>query len=184
MSNIEKNLHCPNCGAPVTSEICPYCHVSTGLNTWSADMEYPVIECKEANIGFWSVGFPFIFVVAFGFASIGTHTLIKGVSVFDVFTIIAIVAFIIGIRPIINYFILKNNGKEIDGTVYGYINDNVMINGAPAQVVKILVNTNEGPRFIMYQLASITQPYKINSKIKLKVYKNVFMILNDKKYYF
>ena len=60
-------LNCPNCGAPITTEICPYCNVFTGIDTKYADMEYPVIECKEANIGFWSVVFPMIFAVSFGF---------------------------------------------------------------------------------------------------------------------
>ena len=65
---IEKN--CPNCGAPITTEICPYCNVVTGLYTQNADMEYPVIECKEANMGFWNVIFPMIFAVSFGFAGL------------------------------------------------------------------------------------------------------------------
>ena len=58
--------NCTNCGAPITTEICPYCNVMTGLDTKHADMEYPVIECKEANVGFWNVVFPMIFSVLFG----------------------------------------------------------------------------------------------------------------------
>ena len=30
-------------------------------------MEYPVIECKEANLGFFNTVFPLIFAVSFGF---------------------------------------------------------------------------------------------------------------------
>ena len=51
---------CPNCGAPITTEICPYCHNKTGLDTKNADMEYPVIDCKEATINFWNTIFPMI----------------------------------------------------------------------------------------------------------------------------
>ena len=64
------NKNGSNCGAPITTEICPYCNVMTGLDTKNADMEYPVIECKEANVGFWNVVFPMIFAFAFGGPSI------------------------------------------------------------------------------------------------------------------
>ena len=67
MKVINGEKHCSNCGAPLTTEICPYCNVATGLDTRYADMEYPVIECKEANMGFWTVAFPMIFAVGFGF---------------------------------------------------------------------------------------------------------------------
>ena len=51
-----------------------------------------------------------------------------------------------------------------------------MINGIPAQIVKLLVNTDEGPKFILYQLGDIKRPYKVNSKIELRVYNNLFLI--------
>ena len=46
---------CQNCGASVTTEICPYCNTFTGINSKKINMEYPVIECKEAGITFWNV---------------------------------------------------------------------------------------------------------------------------------
>ena len=64
------------------------------------------------------------------------------------------------------------------------MNDNVYLNGLPAQIVKLLVTTKEGPRFILYQLGDTKQPYKINSKIKLLVHKDIFMVKKDDKYYF
>ena len=64
------------------------------------------------------------------------------------------------------------------------MDDNVILNGSPAQIVELLVNTNEGPRFILYQLADIKRPYKINSKIKLLVYKDIFLVKKEKNYYF
>ena len=142
------NYHCPNCGAVVNTEICPYCQAATGINTWKADMEYPVIECKEANLGFWRVWFPLIFAASFG---------IMGAAF---------------------------RGKEIDATVYGYMDDNVLLNGVPAQIVKLLVHTKQGPRFILYQLGDIKHPYKINRKIKLKAFKDMFLIMDDTKEYF
>ena len=82
------------------------------------------------------------------------------------------------------FVILKRSGKEIIATVYGYMDDNVIYNGLPTQIVKLLVQGNEGPRFILYQLGDTKKPYKINSKIKLLVYKNIFCIKKDNNYYF
>lgn len=190
---MNNKINCPNCGAPVTTEICPYCHTKTGLDTANSDMEYPVIECKEATISFMTVGFPMIFAVSFGFFgfvfpilfSLGDKSSFLPVALFcSIFAIIGIAAFIIGIRPLIRYLIIKRNGKDIIATVYGYMDDNLYINGSPAQIVKLLVNTNEGQRFILYQLGDIKKPYKINSQIELMVYKNYFLIKNKKEYYF
>lgn len=188
------NKNCPNCGAPITTEICPYCNVMTGLDTKNADMEYPVIECKEANVGFFPVFFPLIFAFAFGFAgfvmpilffTIGGDVFPKTMILFFLpFAVIGIGAFIIGIKPVIRYVSLKTRGKDIDATVYGYMDDNMFINGNPAQIVKLLVQTNDGPKFILYQLGDIKQPFKINSNIKLKVHKDIFLIENKKQYYF
>lgn len=189
----QENKHCPNCGAPVSTEVCPYCHAATGISTWQADMEYPVIDCKEANIGFWTVFFPMIFAVSFGFFGFifpfffiagGLKTMLFVFLACSLFGIIGIVSFVIALRPIIGHLKVKTKGKGIEGTVYGYINDNVYLNGEPAQVAKILVDTNDGPKFIMYQLGDIHQPYKINSKIKIKVYKDNFLIVKDQNDYF
>ena len=189
-----ENKNCPNCGAPVTTEICPYCNVMTGLDTKSADMEYPVIECKEATMGFFQVVFPLIFAGVFGFSgicmpimffSIGGDVFPKSLILFFLpFALIGVIVFIIGIKPVIRYMLLKTKGQEIDATVYGYMDDNVFINGNSAQIVKLLVQTNDGPKFILYQLGDIKQPYKINSVIKLRVYKDIFSIDKKKQYYF
>ena len=60
----------------------------------------------------------------------------------------------------------------------------MFINGNPAQIVKLLVHTNEGEKFILYQLKDIKHPYKVNSTIELLVYKDYFLIVDKKKYYF
>ncbi len=129
-------INCQACGAPVTSEICPYCGNATGLNTATANMEYPVLECKEANLTFTNLGIFIIFALPFLAVGIGT----------------------------------------------GYMDDNVLINDRPAQIVKLLVQTPEGPRFIMYQLGDTKRPYGVNSRIQLKVYRNYFMIDKDSNY--
>lgn len=61
-----KQKNCTSCKAPIVSEICDYCVTATGLNTAKADMEYPVLECKEVIINFWTVWFPMIFAAVFG----------------------------------------------------------------------------------------------------------------------
>lgn len=186
------NNNCPNCGAPITTEICPYCNIATGLDTMSADMEYPVIECKEASIGFWSVMFPMIFALSFGFGGLCMPIILfleEGFNLslflfFIPFAVVGIVSAIIAIKPIIRFFSIKVYGKDIYAIVYGYMDDNVLLNGRPAQMVKLLVDTNDGKKFILYQLGDIKQPFKINSQINLKVYKDIFLIVNKKQYYF
>ena len=80
---------------------------------------------------------------------------------------------------------MRSTAKHvIFGIVYGYMDDNLFINGNPAQIVKLKIDTNEGPKFILYQTGDIKQPYKINSQIKLKVYKNIFHIEKENKTYF
>lgn len=157
-------------------------------------MEYPVIECKEANMGFWNVIFPMIFAVSFGFAglimpilffSVGGDVFPKTMILFFLpFALIGIVALIIAIKPVIRFITIKTKGKEIYATVYGYMDDNILLNGRSAQIVKLLVDTNDGKKFILYQLGDIKQPFKINGQIKLKVYKDIFFIENKKQYYF
>ena len=160
-------------------------------------MEYPVIECKEANVGFWNVLFPMFFSIinafcCFIFGSVSSLAFTIGgnenlrVLYFILIpsAISAIVAFVIALKPIMRYFLVKINGQEIYATVYGYMNDNILLNGTPAQIVKLLVNTHDGKKFILYQLSDIKQPFKVNSQIKLKVYKDIFLIENKKQYYF
>lgn len=193
MDKKETDGKCSNCGAPTISEICPYCNGRTGIDTKNTTMEYPVIECKEVSITFWNTVFPMIFAISFGgmgFASIliflisdSATSISEKVGIFlflSVFALVGIVAFIISIKPLIRYFTIKRQGREIEA----YMNDNLFLNGSPAQIVKLLVNTNDGLKFILYQLGDIKKPYEINSKIKVKVYKDIFLIVKKKQYYF
>ena len=75
---------------------------------------------------------------------------------------------------------VKTQGKVIRATVYGYMNDQVLINGQPAQIVKLLVHTGDGPRFILYQLGNTLKPYGVNDTIDVLVYQNYFMISKKK----
>lgn len=180
-SNNQKT--CPSCGAPIVSEICAYCGTATGLHTAEADMEYPVMECKEATINFWTVGFPLIFALSFGFASFmvlmltvaghgETFMLLIGAPFF----LIGIVAFCFVLRAVSRYRKVKNHGERLQAVVYGYLDDNVLLNGRPAQIVKLLVKTPEGPRFILYQLGDTVKRYGINDTVDIMMYENYFMI--------
>ena len=187
MAEDNKQKYCPSCGAPIVAEICAYCGTATGLNTADADMEYPLLECKEATLSFWTVVFPMIFALAFGLPglimpvigmSVGKGGMLALIGL--PFLAIGIAAWVIVLRTVFRYIKVKKNGKVIRATVYGYMDDHVLINDRPAQVVKLLVQTQEGPRFVMYQLGNTMKPYGINDTVDIMVYRNYFMIVKNK----
>ena len=178
--------NCPSCGAPVTSEICAYCGTATGIHSAAADMEYPVLECKEAALTFWTTWFPMIFAAAFGIPGLivmciaasgfgGGIMLLTGLP----FLLIGIAALCLTLRTVSRYIKVKKYGKQIQATVYGYMDDSVLINDQPAQIVKLLVQTPDGPRFLLYQLGDTKKPYGIHETIEVMVYQNCFMICKN-----
>lgn len=186
MKTRNQQTTCPSCGATVVSEICAYCGTPTGLDTASAYMEYPVLECKEATLSFWTVWFPMIFAVSFGMGSLitlgmamtGIGSVVLLLTGFPFFVISA-AAFCFAFRTISRYLKVKKKGTVIQAVVYGYMNDEVLINGQPAQIVKLLIQTSDGPRFILYQLGNTLKTYGINDKIDVMVYRNYFMICKN-----
>ena len=187
MAQDDRQRYCPSCGAPIVSEICAYCGTATGLDTAKADMEYPVLDCKEATLSFWTVVFPMIFALAFGLPglimpvigmSVGKGGMLALIGL--PFLAIGIAAWVIVLRTVFRYIKVKKNGKVIRATVYGYMDDHVLINDRPAHVVKLLVQTQDGPRFVLYQLGNTVKPYKINDTIDILVYQNYFLICNNK----
>jgi len=178
--NTDKN--CPSCGAPIVSEICAYCGMRTGLDTAEADMEYPVMECKEAAINFWTIIFPMIFAGAFGIPGLVMlilaalfgegNLLLVGIPFF----IIGAAALFFVLRTVVRYVKVKTHGKRIRAVVYGYMDDKVMLNNRPAQIVKLLIQTPAGPRFILYQLGDTLKVYGVNDTIEIMMYRNYFMI--------
>ena len=182
-----QQIYCPSCGAPAVSEICPYCGTATGLNTAESDMEYPVLECKEAILSFWTVWFPMIFAVAFGIAGLSILIIaIMGSGDISMllmsipFLLVGAVALFLVLRTILRYVKVKMNGKVIRATVYGYMDDELLINNMPAQIVKLLVQTPKGPRFVLYKLGNTLKPYGINDSIDIMVYQNYFMICKNR----
>ncbi len=154
------------------------------------NMEYPVIECKEAVLSFWTIVFPTIIAIIFGVFGILIPIVIISNDGFSpnilflcIFTIVSVIAYYIVIVNIFKYVILHIKGKEVEATVYGYMNDNVLVDGQPTQILKLLITTEEGPKFILYQLGDINRPYKLNRKLKVLVYKDLFCIEREKKDY-
>lgn len=184
---MENEIICPQCGAPVTTEICPYCNTKTGLQTKDADSKYPTIDCKEANINFFSVAFPALFAFTFGgfaiafpFIFFNGYGIDAGLIAFcSLFGLVGLVALIFMLRPLLFYLIVKLFGQKADGTVYGYLNANFYINNDPCQIVKILINTDRGPKFILYNLMRSDKPYGINTKVRLQIYKSLCLILKE-----
>ena len=175
--------NCPSCGAPIVSEICAYCGTATGLNTAEASMEYPVLECREATMNFWTLWFPMIFAAAFGIPGLiimAISFMGHGMRMMFViglpFALIGAVALWLTLRTVMRHAKVKKHGTVIQATVYGYMDDNVLLNDRPAQIVKLLVQTKNGPRFILYQLGSTVKLYGVQDKIRVLVYENYFLI--------
>lgn len=189
--NINKKIiKCQNCGAPTTKEICEYCKGVTGIDKNGIELEYPIIECRETNINKISVNRPLFIALIIGIATL--YILINAIKIQSVEGYI--ISFILGalcllflnlgMTPFIRKNILENKGEEIEAIVYGYLKDEFIVNGQPTQIIELLIDTNKGKRFILYQLEHERQPYKLNEKIKLKKYGDIFEIIEEEKYYF
>lgn len=190
---MKKNIKtkCKNCGAPVTTEICEYCNSPTGIETKNVAMEYPMMECKSASV---TTAMKFTVFMGLSFFAAGLYISYlwyigspeyTGGLIECIFTLgISLILSVIGLIPMVRSLILKLFGKETEATVYGYLNDSLYINDMPAQVVKLLITTKQGPKFILYKLNDINKPFKVNSKIKIKVFRNIFQVKDLEKYYF
>lgn len=181
-------INCKSCGAPVTDDVCPYCGNLTGIKPWDTEAEYPIMECKECFLNFWNAVFPAIFCGMFGWA--GIIMLVQMISEGEVmiamfsipFISIGVAGGVIVIRSVTRHWKVRTRGEYITAKVFGYTNDDVLINGSPAQVVKLLVETKDGPRILLYQLGNTSRPYSMNSELKLLVYENLFIIDNKTRY--
>ena len=190
--------YCPNCGSVLDEYgYCQYCKSFADQVKEVPANELPQqntfyreIECNEANLNFFNTIFPLIFAVSFGLFGFGMPIGMYFASDKDPmillvaipFGLIAIIATIIVLRTIIRVINVNLNGKEIIGTVIGYRDDNSMlINGVPATTCEILINLNMEKVVLLYQTGTTKMPYPINSKIKVKVYKDLFKVCKNKK---
>ena len=195
MNNV---YHCKNCGAEVTTELCPYCNSLTGIDISKVKDEYPLLDCKEASLNTFILWHLFLFAFLF-WAGLNVSIndfpkeILEEKPMYRIMEIIlAIVIFLISLLPlitsliyIIKHIIVKLLGKEIEGIVYGYTdNTSTIINGNNTKAIKILIDTPEGKKFILYKTEDTKKKYKLNSKIKLLVYKKLFLIKNKKEFLF
>lgn len=188
--NNNKITHCQNCGAPATTEVCRYCKGASGIDKEFIKLEYPVLECDETNIIYhYIIGYTLLglFLFPFGLYGMVFYIKLKQVELTFIGFLFALMGFLnlnYGLTPVIRNLILKKHGKEIDAIVYGYMDDDFIVNGYPTQIAKLLIDTKHGKKFILYQLEKAKQPYKIKSKIKIKMYKNIYKVLDKEKVYF
>jgi len=184
----ERKINCPSCGAPVTMELCPYCGVLTGISSAEANMDYPVLDCKEVIIDRYSI--KFMLTMGAAFAAIGIAILVffsgffKEELVFVSFIACPFIIFGLGMAastliPFVRRIRLKMLGRKIQATVYGYLDDDVIIDGRPGQILKLLIKAPGGRRFILFQLKNSSRPYELHSTIDVMVYKDYYMICTE-----
>jgi hypothetical protein len=186
----EKNRVCKHCGAPLLSEVCQYCGCrADGADTAVLPAEYETIDCSNASLTFWNTIFAGIFSVMFGIVgcmplwvediTTGSESMPR--LFFVPFALVGAGATVVVVYSLYKYVLVSLKGKEITGTVYGYMDDVVSYNHRPGQVCKILVDTLKGKRFIYYSLQGTNRPYPVNGKVRLMVYKNYFRIIKEPK---
>ncbi len=186
----EKNRVCKHCGAPLLSEVCQYCGCrADGTDTAALPAEYETIDCSNASLTFWNTIFAGIFSVMFGIVgcmplwvediTTGSESMPR--LFFVPFALVGAGATVVVVYSLYKYVLVSLKGKEITGTVYGYMDDVVNYNHRPGQVCKILVDTLKGKRFIYYSLQGTNRPYPVNGKVRLMVYKNYFRIIKEPK---
>ena len=175
--------HCKNCGAPAISELCSYCKKPTEIQK-TLGLEYPTIECKEVHMNIKHVESQRLFSILLGALSIliliiALKEKYVGLGIFStVLGIISSKIYINAIKKIKKYVLIKQKGKEIEAVVKGFINDTDCVTGYKIVIVKLLLETNEGKKYILYELDDPSNNYKINDKIKLRVYKDMFHIVD------
>ncbi len=159
-----------------------------GCHTAELPAEYETIDCKNASLSFWTTIFPLIFGVMFGFFGFifpvffaQPRQEVFPVSLFCLpFAAVSIGAWAVIIYTLYKHILVTRKAKEITGTVYGYMDDAINYNHRPGQICKILVDTRKGKKFIFYSILGTNKPYPVNSKLRLKVYQNYFMVLENK----
>ena len=191
MSLIYKTVKCNKCGKLVITEICPDCGAANGLENIKTDYDFPKIKCDDTNITkeyyvlfvitsivilFWlyvnSVLWGlFIHKDGFLFGLIYNSFMIAIINMF--------------LTPIIKQYKtcmdIEDNGKEIEGIVYGtkYEGSNLRGSTVTYTIFKILVETKNGYRFVLYKMQNTNKKYKVNTKLKLKEHKGKYMLIGE-----
>lgn len=183
---VKIQYECPSCGAKATSEICEYCGSRTNINTMNADLEYPIFNgedmtgSKKSYVfplffgGFWegttlAVHVPFIIFGDQMFEGSALLSIAFNVFFFGIFHCIGIGCLIAAIKSFSRYRSIIDRGTYVTGTVYGYTEHNI----------KVLANIDGVLRFVFIKNDKEYRPYPVNSEVKLKVYKQQYIVLGS-----
>lgn len=181
--------NCPKCGARLLSEVCQFCGTYIGkVATGDLTPEYPLVECKNAKLGFWNIGFPMMFGGIFLGVSLPMMIVFLALREFPWYTFLFFIPFLLigfgsitlAIRTLLMSHKINSQGVVRTGVVYGYMDDTVAYNGVNGQKVKILVDTSEGKKFILLPLGGTAKTYEVNSTIDVKLYDDWAKILTKK----
>ena len=183
----KKKIHCQNCGAPFTTEICLYCKSKTGIDSKDAEIPYEVIEIFEAektnekNL----IGILFLFITLV----IGIQGIIfliegeqfdLGILAIIIAAISTIIMYFVFFQSFINRYKIYKKGKDVEATVLGYVKSIYKIDNKPLLVAKLIVDTKVGKKIILYDLDDTNEKYEIGSKLKLKVKEKEFIVLEER----
>lgn len=181
-----KKIHCQNCGAPITTEICFYCKSRTGIDSKDADMPYEVIEIFEAEktSGNYLITIPFlILILIIGIQ--GIMLIINGkdsdlgVLAIIVAVISSITTYFAFYQALLHRHKIYKKGKDVEATVLGYIKSIYTIDNKPLLVAKLIVDTKVGKKILLYDLNDTKEKYEIGSKLKLKIKEKEFIVIDE-----
>ena len=191
MSLIYKTVKCNKCGKLVKTEICPDCGAANGLENIKTDYDFPKIKCDDTNITKeYYVLFVITSIVILFWLYINSilwrlfidkEGFIFGL-IYNSFMIAIINMFL---TPLIKQYKtcmdIEDNGKEIEGIVYGteYKGSNLRNSTVTYTIFKILVETKNGYRFVLYKMQNTNKKYKVNTKLKLKEHKGKYMLIGE-----
>ena len=191
MSLIYKTVKCNNCGKLVKTEICPDCGAANGLENIKTDYDFPKIKCDDTNITKeYYVLFVITSIVILFWLYINSvlwrlfidkEGFLFGL-IYNSFMIAIINMFL---TPIIKQYKtcmdIEDNGTEIEGIVYGteYKGSNLRGSTVTYTIFKILVETKNGYRFVLYKMQNTNKKYKVNTKLKLKEHNGKYMLIGE-----
>ena len=191
MSLIYKTVKCNKCGKLVITEICPDCGAANGLENIKIDYDFPEIKCDDTNITKeYYVLFVITSIVILFWLYINSilwrlfidkEGFIFGL-IYNSFMIAIINMFL---TPLIKQYKtcmdIEDNGIEIEGIVYGteYKGSNLRNSTVTYTIFKILVETKDGYRFLLYKMQNTDKKYKVNTKLKLKEHNGKYMLIGE-----
>ena len=180
---------CPQCGAPMLpgSELCECCGAYSGAAPFDPmTAQYPTVQCRLAKFTFFGTLFPLIFALAFGLpAAILALTGLTfreeiplAVRLMPLpFLLISLGAAGFLLRNVIAVLQNESKGRVLPARVCGYEDDSITYNGRKGQKVRLLVESQEGPRYVLLPLASPEQPYPVNSTVHVRLWQDTACIM-------